>query len=95
MLSAPGTPGDTAIDGRLSTPTHEGADDMNGFERNAVRELEPLATGPTIKATHDQSCGWCRDEVRAQDLITYTREAGWCHASCTTDDVGAPTELRR
>jgi hypothetical protein len=53
----------------------------------ALRESRPSATGPTIRATHDQACGWCRSPVAAAEPVTYTRESGWCHPSCTTTDV--------
>jgi len=55
----------------------------------AMREELALATGPTIKATHNQRCGWCLGDVAAKEPVTYTRESGWCHASCTTKDVEA------
>ena len=48
-----------------------------------------IATGPTIHASHDQTCGWCSGEVAEAEPITYTRESGWCHQSCTTPDPGA------
>ncbi len=60
---------------------------MTRHNPGAVREDLALATGPTIKATHNQTCGWCLDDVAAKELVTYTRESGWCHASCTTKDV--------
>lgn len=53
------------------------------------REYPELATGPTIKASYKQTCGWCLGEVAQTDPITYTRESGWCHESCTTKDVEA------
>ncbi len=53
-------------------------------QRSAVRESPPLATGPTISASHDQVCGWCLGAVAAADRITHTAESGWCHTTCTT-----------
>lgn len=60
---------------------------MTRNQTDAVRELQPLATGPTIRATHNQTCGWCRGEVVAAEPVTYTRESGWCHQACTTTEA--------
>jgi hypothetical protein len=65
---------------------------MTRYPSDAVRELQPLATGPTIKATHNQTCGWCQGEVATKEPVTYTRESGWCHQSCTTTEA-AETRL--
>ncbi|CUR55560.1 hypothetical protein NOCA2280002 [metagenome] len=46
-----------------------------------------FATGPTVEASYPQTCGWCRGEVATSAPITYTRESGWCHDSCTTTHV--------
>jgi len=62
---------------------------MTRQNRAVVREDLALATGPTIEATHDQTCGWCLGDVAAKERVTYTRESGWCHASCTSREVGA------
>lgn len=51
-----------------------------------------IATGPTIKASYRQTCGWCGGEVAQSAPITYTRESGWCHESCTTQDPEAAGE---
>ena len=53
------------------------------------RESLEFATGPTIKASYKQICGWCLGEVAQTEPITYTRESGWCHDSCTTRDAEA------
>jgi len=53
------------------------------------REDLELATGPTIGASYNQTCGWCLGEVVQSAPITYTRESGWCHDSCTTEDADA------
>jgi len=53
------------------------------------REDLESATGPTIRASYRQTCGWCRGEVARSAPITYTRESGWCHESCTTKDADA------
>jgi len=60
---------------------------MTRYPPDALRETQPPATGPTIRATHDQTCGWCRAEVAATEPVTYTRESGWCHPSCTTTEA--------
>jgi hypothetical protein len=65
---------------------------MTRHTPDSVKEFQPLATGPTIKATHDQPCGWCLDVVATRQPITYTRESGWCHQECTTDEAGTPTQ---
>ena len=57
---------------------------MTPFKPAAVREALALATGPTINASHAQTCGWCLGEVAASEPITHTTEAGWCHEFCTT-----------
>jgi hypothetical protein len=59
---------------------------MNRDHLEALTRIRPLATGPTIKATHAQRCGWCLEDVVVEEPVTYTRESGWCHAACTTDD---------
>jgi len=63
---------------------------MTSYTSDSVRGI-PLATGPTIRASHTQPCGWCTGEVAASEPITYTAESGWCHHSCTTEDIGPPT----
>ena len=60
------------------------------YQHDTVRETGPPATGPTIRATHDQVCGWCRGEVAAAEPVTYTRESGWCHQSCTSTPAVGP-----
>jgi len=55
------------------------------------RESLEFATGPTIKASYAQTCGWCLGEVAQSEQITYTRESGWCHEACTTKDPEADT----
>lgn len=47
------------------------------------------ATGPTVRASYLQTCGWCGDHIVEAAPITYTRESGWCHQSCTTEDADA------
>lgn len=61
----------------------------NHYRLASLQEAQVLATGPTISASYDQTCGWCQGEVAASEPITYTREAGWCHESCTTRELGA------
>jgi len=48
-----------------------------------------FATGPTIRASYRQTCGWCSGAVAESAPITYTRESGWCHESCTTNEADA------
>lgn len=60
---------------------------MTRYQPDALREIQPLATGPTIRATHNQTCGWRLGEVAAKEPVTYTRESGWCHQSCTITDA--------
>lgn len=61
---------------------------MTPYRPGSVQEAQAVATGPTIRASHDQACGWCRDDVAASEPITYTRESGWCHESCTAKSAG-------
>ena len=59
---------------------------MRRPQQSVVRDSPPLATGPTISASHAQVCRWCSGVVAGAERITYTAESGWCHASCTTKD---------
>ena len=67
-----------------SPPNHSA-----GYRLASLREAQVLATGPTISASRDQTCSWCHGAVAATEPITYARESGWCHESCTTRDPGA------
>ena len=58
---------------------------MTQFQRATAQPAQAVATGPTINASHDQVCGWCSSAVSASEPITYSRESGWCHESCTTN----------
>lgn len=55
------------------------------------RALE-IATGPTVRASYPQTCGWCSGHILKGAPVTYTRESGWCHASCTTQAVDAAVD---
>ena len=62
---------------------------MTEYKPASAQEAQVVATGPTINASYTQTCGWCLAEVAAAEPITYTRESGWCHESCTLRDEGA------
>ena len=68
---------------------HRKADSMTPPTPGFGADTPALATGPTINASHDQTCGWCLGAVAATEPITYTRESGWCHESCTTHEAQA------
>lgn len=62
---------------------------MTEYMPASAQEAQVIATGPTINASYTQTCGWCLAEVAAAEPITYTRESGWCHQSCTTRYEGS------
>ena len=66
---------------------------MTHHTHHALREALALATGPTISASRNQTCGWCLDPIAAAEPITYTKESGWCHEACTMKDEQAAAGL--
>jgi hypothetical protein len=76
------------VDG-ASGAVNRKADSMTLSTPGFGADTPALATGPTINASHDQTCGWCLGAVAATEPITYTRESRWCHASCTTNEAEA------